>query len=85
MKSALIINTPTNCIGCPLQADDKACGITETSFMAEKDFAPAEGRLKDCPLVTLPDAEVANEYDFEHYANGVCIGWNRYRDKLLGK
>lgn len=34
MKSALIINTPTNCIDCPLQADDKACGITETSFIS---------------------------------------------------
>ena len=83
MKSILVIETPTNCIDCPLQADDKACEITETSFTAEKDFYPNRAILSDCPLVALPDAEVANDYDFEHYANGVCVGWNRYREVIL--
>ena len=80
MKSILVIETPTNCIDCPLQADDKACEITETSFIS---IRANEEILEDCPLVALPDAEVANDYDFEHYANGVCVGWNRYREVIL--
>ena len=83
MKSALIIETPTNCIDCPLQADDKACGITETSFTAEKGFTPAEGRLKDCPLVALPDKQVCNNYNFENFVNGRIRGWNDYHDMLI--
>ena len=85
MKSILVLETPTNCIDCPLQADDKACGITETSFIAEKGFDPAEGKLKDCPLKDLPNKQVCNEYNFENYTNGINIGWNRCLAEITGE
>ena len=79
MKSALIIETPTNCIDCPLQADDKACGITETSF---KDIQANKQVLQDCPLRPLPSKQVCNYYNFENFVNGRIRGWNDYYDML---
>ena len=79
MKSALIIDTPTNCIDCPLQADDKACGITETSF---KDIQANKQVLQDCPLRPLPDKQICNYYNFENFVNGRIRGWNDYYDML---
>ena len=79
MKSALIIETPTNCIDCPLQADDKACGITETSF---KDIQANKQILQDCPLRPLPEKQVCNNYNFENFVNGRIRGWNDYHDML---
>ena len=79
MKSALIIDTPTNCIDCPLQADDKACGITETSF---KDIQTDTQVLHDCPLRHLPEKQVCNNYNFENFVNGRIRGWNDYYDML---
>lgn len=81
-KSVLLIDKPENCIDCPLQADDKACEITETSF---KDINPAREILSDCPLKDLPDKQVCNERDFEHYVNGYGKGWNDYRGHLTGE
>ena len=81
-KSVLIINKPENCIDCPLQADDKACEITETSFM---EISPAREILSDCPLKDLPDKQVCNEYNFENYTNGINIGWNRCLAEITGE
>lgn len=81
-KSVLIIDKPENCIDCPLQADDKACGITETSF---KDIQANKQVLQDCPLRPLPDKQVCNEKDFEHYVNGYGKGWNDFRGHLTGE
>lgn len=64
-KSVLVIDTPTQCIDCPLYLDD-ACFVTETVV--------TEVIADDCPLRPLPDKEVCNEYDFEHYKNGVSQG-----------
>lgn len=82
MKSVLLIDKPENCIDCPLQADDKACGITETSF---KDIQANKQILQDCPLVNLPQKQVVNEYNFENYANGINIGWNRCLAEIIGE
>lgn len=84
-KSVLIIDKPENCIDCPLQADDKACGITETSFTSNKVFEANAEILSDCPLKDLPDKQVCNERDFEHYVNGYGKGWNDYRGHLTGE
>lgn len=82
MKSVLVINKPENCIDCPLQADDKACEITETSFIS---IRANEEILEDCPLVNLPQKQVVNEYNFENYANGINIGWNRCLEEITGE
>lgn len=76
MKSVLVINKPENCIDCKLCIDN-SCFITETVI---KDVIN-----EDCPLRDLPQKEVANEYDFENYSNGVSIGWNRCLEKITGE
>jgi hypothetical protein len=38
-----------------------------------------------CPLRDLPSFQVANEYDFETYTNGISIGWNRCLEKVTGE
>ena len=79
MKSTLIIDTPTNCIDCPLNHKDIACEITETSF---KDIQANKQVLQDCPLRPLPDKQVCNNYNFENFVNGRIRGWNDYYDML---
>lgn len=75
MKSVLVIEKPESCIDCRLCIDD-SCFITETVIK--------DGINEDCPLKDLPQRQVANEYDFEHYSNGVAIGWNRCLEKISG-
>lgn len=75
-KSILIIDKPKNCDDCKLCLDN-ACLVTETVI---NDVIP-----DDCPLVDLPDKQVCNERDFEHYVNGYGKGWNDYRGHLTGE
>lgn len=81
MKSAIIVDKPENCINCLLNHMD-SCFITETTF---KDINPHKEILPNCPLIDLPEKQVCNERDFEHYVNGYGKGWNDYRGHLTGE
>ncbi len=76
MKSVLVIDKPVNCNECYLYHD--VCPIlgpiNDTSKISE-----------NCPLRDLPNREACNEYDFEHYRNGVSVGWNRCLEKITGE
>jgi hypothetical protein len=73
MKSAYIIDTPEKCSECKL-------------FMGECDKLHKEdGRPDDCPLKDIPVRQLCNEYDFEHYQNGVSVGMNIMIDFLCGQ
>lgn len=83
MKSVLVIDKPDCCRKCPCAyftegAYENVCQVTHTEI---EDYNKI---LDDCPLRNLPQREVANEYDFEHYRNGVAIGWNRCLEKIIG-
>ena len=84
MKSVLVIDKPDCCRKCQLSTVD-SCYVTATIFMCNKGFDPETEILSDCPLRNLPQPEVANDYDFEHYRNGVAIGWNRCLEKITGE
>ena len=87
-KSVLVIDTPTKCFNCQLCEcidDEYYCiGYTtkESSYIGVEDNNTI---LPHCPLHLLPQPEVANEYDFESYKNGVSIGWNRCLEKITGE
>ena len=82
MKSVLLIDKPECCYNCIMNNNQMSCWITETSF---KDFDMEKEILEDCPLVDLPDKQVCNERDFEHYVNGYGKGWNDYRGHITGE
>lgn len=75
-KSALVIETPYECKECVL-CNGLECGITQTEVK--------DGKPDDCPLKEIPPRQVCNEYDFEHYQNGVLIGKNYIIDLLCGE
>ncbi len=85
MKSVLVIDKPSFCADCKFDFEEKSCYLTGASFWHDRKFDYASQILDDCPLRNLPQKEVANEYDFEHYRNGVTIGWNRCLEKITGE
>ena len=84
-KSILVIDTPNSCSNCVLCEDGLFCNITGDGEIAYEGFDLSQGILPNCPLRPLPPKEICNEYDFEHYKNGVSQGWNNCIDKILGK
>ena len=82
MKSVLVIEKPTNCIDCPIQQNDRSCGVTRTDLFK---IDSSKEVLDDCPLKDLPQKQVANEYNFDTYSNGVNIGWNHCIDAITGE
>ena len=83
-KSVLIIDKPKKCDDCPCSyftegAQSDYCKVTDSEISNSNEV------LKDCPLKDLPDKQVCNERDFEHYVNGYGKGWNDYRGHLTGE
>lgn len=85
MKSVLVIDKPTCCDECKLSSlqDDGALPVLFCPTAGYIDVELGKSEIhKDCPLKDLPNKEVSNPYDFEHYSNGVSTGWNNFRDKI---
>ena len=84
-KSVLIVDTPESCSECRMNSEESFCHITGKHFWDDKKFDYAKDIAADCPLRPLPLSQVANEYDFESYTNGVSVGWNRCLEKITGE
>ena len=89
MKSMLIVDKPNNCDECDI------CYVRRTSKGERMLFCPIVGWMdieqgkesinENCPLRPVPLRQVANDYDFEHYDNGVSVGWNRCLEAITGE
>lgn len=80
MKSVLVIEKPESCDVCDL-CMNQVCGILRKPIITDKIYQIDD----DCPLKDLPKYEIANEYNFESYKNGVAVGWNRCLEKITGE
>lgn len=86
-KSVLVIDTPENCISCPISRD--CSNILETCT-----FCPITGKCvldKDaevipswCPLKPLPEKSTT-ENDMTDYQCGMVDGRNQCIDEITGK
>ena len=84
MKSVLVIDKPQNCDECDIcYYKDKELFCPFVGFLVERDYA--EAIHDDCPLRDLPSYQVANNYDFECYTNGIAVGWNSCLEKITGE
>lgn len=91
MKSVLIIDKPQNCDECDI------CYLKPVGYgtVTQELFCPIVGYIdvelgkagihEECPLRDLPSFQVANEYEFQNYDNGVSVGWNRCLEKVTGE
>ena len=55
---------PKTCEGCPCNDDDYRCGVTGWRF-DDKDEEPYEERMRDCPLIGIPDFQTFCVCDYD--------------------
>ena len=60
-------------------------GCSKLSIDISPDDMGSDGRLKNCPIRTLPEKQVCNYYEFETFVNGVAKGWNDCIDHITGE
>lgn len=96
-KAVLVIDEPRNCIECPLcqtRRNTYYCGNGYTGERGDLVFdiiakfdEVLEGKEipkpDSCPLKALPERRSVN-YMMDDVDIGEVIGWNAYRDELLG-
>lgn len=80
-KSVLVIDTPEDCMRCPLLAGLDDCMVQDevTNF----DAGTLDELIQTCPLMTLPEKD--NEsYPVETFDAGYVEGWNTCIDEITG-
>lgn len=77
MKSVILIEKPNKCMDCKLCVDNTCIALEKDVYWDDID--------NKCPLIDLPEKQVCNERDFEHYVNGYGKGWNDFRGHLTGE
>ena len=87
-KSVLVIDTPSDCIECPLQAFE-CCHVKRKEIPM---LNITQGTKPEwCPLKPLPDyVEPIHEDDCwekptNSWLNGERTGWNECLDEILGE
>lgn len=88
-KSVLVIDTPENCIHCPLLNSEDECTVQDddTNFNAGYSW---DELMKGCPLKPLPEKmKVTGIYNGEYFKAGgklpsYKIGWNDCIDEITG-
>lgn len=83
MQSILIIDTPKNCDECDLC---RSVSIGNSMCIPTGALIGDGAEIDEsCPLRPLPQYQVANNYDFECYTNGISVGWNQCLEKITGE
>nr|DAG82367.1 MAG TPA: hypothetical protein [Caudoviricetes sp.] len=81
-KSALVIDTPENCIHCPLlnSADECTVQDDDANFNASDSW---DELMKGCPLKPLPE-KITTENDMTDYQCGMVDGRNQCINEITG-
>lgn len=84
-KSVLVIDTPENCIHCPLLNSEDECTVQDddANFNAGCSW---DELMKGCPLKPLPERK---EYivpidNVESQKDIIAVGWNACIDAITG-
>lgn len=80
-KSVVVIDTPKNCLKCPLLSGADECLMQDedANFSADS----FEDLRAGCPLVEMPE-KIPEPIGFEEMSTSVKrIGWNACIDKIL--
>nr|DAG30532.1 MAG TPA: hypothetical protein [Caudoviricetes sp.] len=80
-KSVLVIDTPENCIHCPLlnSADECTVQDDDANFNAGDSWNEL---MKGCPLKPLPE-KITRVAVTDHW-NSIKAGWNNCIDAITG-
>ena len=80
-KSVLVIDTPEDCIRCPLLTGSDECMMQDDD--ANFDAGTLDELIQTCPLMTLPEKDNGS-YPVETFDAGYAEGWNAYIDEITG-
>lgn len=86
-KSVLVIDTPENCIRCPLLNSEDECTVQDDNANNVDSW---DELMKGCPLKPLPEKMKATGlYNCEYFKAGdrppsYKIGWNACIDEITG-
>lgn len=94
-KSALVIDTPENCLDCQFcyeldEGVEACCSISDddkdTSLMKKIDceYGYCQGKPDWCPLKELPEEDHENHYPDE-WEDGYADGWNACLREITGQ
>lgn len=85
-KSVLVIDTPGNCLHCPLLNSEDECTVQDdvTNLNAGASW---DELMKGCPLKPLPEKK---EYivpidNVESQKDIIAVGWNACIDEITGE
>lgn len=81
-KSVLVIDTPENCMQCPLfdGADECIMQDDNTNFNADT----IDELMQTCPLMDLPEKDMGT-YPVNTVDAGYAEGWNTCLDEIMGE
>lgn len=81
-KSILVIDTPKNCIHCPLLTNTDECMVQDddANFNAGDSW---DDLMKGCPLRELPEEDHENHYP-NKWIDGYSNGWNDCLKEIIG-
>lgn len=82
-KSVLVIDTPKNCIHCPLLNGADECTVQDDAANFEAGNSWDE-LMKGCPLKSLPEKSTT-ENDMTDYQCGMVDGRNQCIDEITGR
>ena len=82
-KSVLVIDTPKNCIYCPLLNGSDECMVQDddANFNASDSW---DELMKGCPLKPLPEKDDFDD-PYDEYYTGYSDGWNRCLEEIVGE
>lgn len=89
-KSVLVIDTPENCLHCPLLNSEDECRAQDDDVNLKAGDSWDE-LMKGCPLKPLPEKMKATGiYNCEYFRAGdkppsYRIGWNACIDEVTGR
>lgn len=87
-KKILVINTPENCLECPL-GDNMSCAmeVCVVCKLTRKTVIDKECETTPewCPLMNLPEKDDTDTSDFDDFNAGYVEGWNTCLDEIAGE
>lgn len=80
-KSVLVIDTPEDCMRCPLLTGSDECMMQDDD--ANFDAGTLDELIQTCPLMTLPEKDNGS-YPVETFDAGYAEDWNTCIDEITG-